>query len=498
LGRREWEDIFRDAAARRLTLKSEIAFVVFVLPSRYYCVLKNCKMTNSIVPESQPNPGIFPEPIGTRSRLKTTIPWLCIAVTILFFQIPQFHTSKVSEDYVQNLSLQLIGKYIVGARSLTGHSTASSRSEIRNQPLQRYMHTPQQLLAIPIIAELFGKAAAIEELNHIIENPINGSVARDAPLFLHLYRNSSAALQPQQRLSIAAYGWLGQLALTQDLPDSSPERRILLNSALRTAMVMALFVIVSLAALGAGLILLTVTIVLQLRGRLRHRFAAPENPEIPLLEGFAIYLTGFGVVPFLLRQFSPDSRLVAAVLQILAVIVGALWPRFRGLDWNTYRKAIGWHRGQGFFREVGAGILGYIAGLPLLMIGFIIVSVIARYAGSMPMHPIIYEMSRGPWFQLFWILMACVWAPIVEETMFRGALFGYLRRHAPWAVSGILTAFVFAAVHPQGWIGIPLLATIGFILSAVREWRGSIIASMSAHALNNATAVLMLVLLLYS
>ena len=113
------------------------------------------------------------------------------------------------------------------------------------------------------------------------------------------------------------------------------------------------------------------------------------------------------------------------------------------------------------------------------------------------MHPMIYEIGRGPWFLLFWTLMACVWAPIVEETMFRGALFGYLRRRAPWAISGILTAFVFAAVHPQGWIGIPLLATIGFILSAVREWRGSIIASMSAHALNNASAVLMLVLLLY-
>jgi membrane protease YdiL (CAAX protease family) len=453
-------------------------------------------MTNRIVPGSQPNSELLPEPIRTQSRLKTAIPWLFIAATIIFFQIPQARTSKIPKDYVQDLSLQLLGKSIVGAKSLIGHSAGYGGIEPMKQLLHKYKNTPQQLLTIPIMAELTGKAAAIEELKHIIKKPVDGSVARDAPIFLQLYRDGSASLQPQQRVSLAQYGWLGQLALTQGMPDSNPERRVLLNAALRTVLLSELFFVAALAALGAGLILLTVTIVLRLTGRLRVRFAMPENPEIPLLEGFAIYLAGFGAFPLLLRQFLPGYRAVTAVLQILAVIIGALWPRFRGLDWDHYRKAIGWHRGQGFFREVGAGILGYIAGLPLLMVGVFLVAVISRYAGRMPVHPIIYEISRGPWFLLFWTLMACVWAPIVEETMFRGALFGYLRRRAPWAISGILTAFVFAAVHPQGWIGIPLLATIGFILSAVREWRGSIIASMSAHALNNASAVLMLVFLL--
>jgi hypothetical protein len=71
------------------------------------------------------------------------------------------------------------------------------------------------------------------------------------------------------------------------------------------------------------------------------------------------------------------------------------------LDWNDYRKAIGWHCGQGFFREVGAGILGYIAGLPLLMIGVFLVAWISRYAGRMPVHHIIHEIMCGPWSLLF-------------------------------------------------------------------------------------------------
>ena len=37
----------------------------------------------------------------------------------------------------------------------------------------------------------------------------------------------------------------------------------------------------------------------------------------------------------------------------------------------------------------------------------------------------------------------------------------------------------------QGWPAIPLLAGLGIFLCALREWRGSLIAPITAHALNN-------------
>ena len=40
-----------------------------------------------------------------------------------------------------------------------------------------------------------------------------------------------------------------------------------------------------------------------------------------------------------------------------------------------------------------------------------------------------------------------------------------------------------------------MLMTIAFILAALREWRGSIIASMVGHALNNFVAVTVLILM---
>jgi hypothetical protein len=140
-------------------------------------------------------------------------------------------------------------------------------------------------------------------------------------------------------------------------------------------------------------------------------------------------------------------------------------------------------------------MVGYIAGFPLLLMAVAFVAILSQRAGKMPAHPIVYQISRGPLYLLFWTVLACVWAPVVEETFFRGALFGYLRRHVQSAISGLVVALLFAIIHPQGWVAIPVLATIGFTLSMIREWRGSIVASMSAHALNNALALLILILM---
>jgi membrane protease YdiL (CAAX protease family) len=59
-----------------------------------------------------------------------------------------------------------------------------------------------------------------------------------------------------------------------------------------------------------------------------------------------------------------------------------------------------------------------------------------------------------------------------------------------------VVSLVFAAIHPQGWVAIPVLGSIALILAALREYRGSLIAPMTAHALNNALAVLMMVLMM--
>jgi len=44
---------------------------------------------------------------------------------------------------------------------------------------------------------------------------------------------------------------------------------------------------------------------------------------------------------------------------------------------------------------------------------------------------------------------------------------------------------LFAAVHPQGWTGAPVLAAMALSFALVREWRGSLVAPMLMHGMWN-------------
>ena len=133
-------------------------------------------------------------------------------------------------------------------------------------------------------------------------------------------------------------------------------------------------------------------------------------------------------------------------------------------------------------RVLGMLSLGFSAGLPLLLIMGTL-SFWLREAG----------VDRTTIGYVSWVALAYafkwVWAPLVEETMFRGALHGHLRRTAPILVSALISGFVFAAIHPQGLGGIPALTAMGINFALLREWRGSLIAPITAHAINNFFAV---------
>jgi membrane protease YdiL (CAAX protease family) len=433
-----------------------------------------------------------------RSKIIVAVSWIFIIATIIFSQSPVYRALKLPPpDSAADLQAQLAGKYIVGIKHLIGqHPALKGRIAQLGKDLQKNQDRNTRLTYIPILAELSGREAAMAELKRLAENPTNAGTARDLQIFLRLYGDGDASLDSQQRIVLKRYRWIGELALSQDKPDSDPARKAVLRSAFRMVFLLVALMLVIFMAVFAGLILLTIAIILRARGHLPGRLVMPENPGNLLLESFAIYMTGFMALPALILMFWPDFRVGAIALSVFAVILAILWPCLQGSDWRSFRESLGWHCGRGFWREAGAGILGYIAGLPLLLGAAVFVLLLARHVGKIPVHPMVNEFGRGPLQMVIWGFLACVWAPVVEETFFRGALFGYFRRYLPWAPSGILTGTIFAIIHPQGWIAVPALAVIGFNLSAIREWRGSIVASMSAHALNNGAALLLLIIIL--
>jgi len=442
--------------------------------------------------------------------LRTGLAWFLIFTTVALTLISSGNgtvpdneeSSPRSQNRNPPLQILITGKYIVGIHHLLGQNPVfrdnnKPPKQLLAQLLETHKKIEDRIMLTPIIAELSGVEEAIFELNRIAKNPGSAIFEQDVNLFLQLYQYGVSSLSQQQRQSIVEnYGWIGRLALIHEFENSSPERKMVLQSAIRVVILLLSLIIGIMFSLCAGTVLLVLAVAFKIKGRLQSRFICPEIPRVLLLEAFAIYLTAYGALPLLIGWFFPRFRPGAIAISLLGVIVGAFWPKFRGLDWKSYRESIGWLRGRGFFREVGAGITGYIAGLPLLAIAAILVSFLSRYTEKTPSHPIVQELGGNPAVVTALFFLACVWAPIIEETFFRGAIFGYLRGRFKWVISSIVTSIIFAALHPQGLVAVPLLAMIGFNLCAIREWRNSLIASMSAHALNNGSVFLLIILLL--
>ncbi len=89
------------------------------------------------------------------------------------------------------------------------------------------------------------------------------------------------------------------------------------------------------------------------------------------------------------------------------------------------------------------------------------------------------------------VLIVVVLAPLVEETVFRGVLYQWLRKHLPvWAAAGI-SAAIFAAAHNIPEI-FPWLFITGVALALVFEYCQSIAGSALLHALVNSVGVIAL------
>ena len=97
--------------------------------------------------------------------------------------------------------------------------------------------------------------------------------------------------------------------------------------------------------------------------------------------------------------------------------------------------------------------------------------------------------ERGSFATLgWWILpLALIAAPLFEEFIFRGLIFGGLRRSFGLWPAALASAAVFAIVHPA--ISIAPVFVLGLCAALVYERTRSLLAPMLAHAVYNAVAI---------
>ena len=434
------------------------------------------------------------------SRVIIFVCWMLILAIVGLEVWANIERSKgVADSQPDNPALSSVAHCIVGARALTAsanHGAQADPTAPLVSQLESAARSPDDRIKFVIIAEEVESAAqANAKLDELIDSPhLPTKVRADLDILKMVYKDGPSAISQNQRQRLLEdQGWFGQVALNFGVSDQSASRIKMLADAKRALLAFTFGIAGGIGGLVIGFALIVLAIVLSATGRLTLLFRQ-ALPDTVFLEVFAVYLTGFVLLSLLLHFLVKSPGLGWTLVLTLILPIAVSWPVLRGKTWEQTRMELGWHTGQGIFREIGCGIIGYIAALPLLAVMLLITLQLMRLSGAAPTHPVEGFLNGSTAEIVLVYFIACAWAPVFEESMFRGALFNHLRARHGWWISAGVVGLLFAAVHPQGWTTIPVLGGIGMVLCALREWRGSLIASMAAHALNNGTVITLFVL----
>jgi membrane protease YdiL (CAAX protease family) len=340
----------------------------------------------------------------------------------------------------------------------------------------------QQAAAAVVVAELDGAEA--------IRAPLAANGSTEALALSDWYFEHS----PLPADVVERLGWYGQLAATSGQVDDAPARKPVIDSARKVMITIGSVYGLILVAGFVGFCLLITAIVLLAMGKIRFRVGAPDGPSHVYVEAFALYLSSYLLGSIVVNLYFRDAPMgFHMVPLVFGVALAAVWPMLRGARFATVRTDWGIHAGTNPIVEAFFGVLGYLAGLPLIAAAALVTVVLVKLSGTQPTHPIMSEIAEHPWL-IF--LLAVVFAPLTEELLFRGALVSHLRAGVGVVLSALISGLIFAAIHPQGWTLIPVLAGIGAVLAIIRQWRGTLISSITAHALHNGILVTLMILLM--
>ncbi len=457
-------------------------------------------------------------PVAPRRKGRPVLAWLVVLGLIGFLLWRNFQATRDRRSFDPAL-VEMQARYVVGLAIRFGNPAAvfAQAGSLDRGPFG------ERLRFAVVAGELAGPAEGRKSLHDLEAAVADGAVAPPTPEQERLARDldrlyagreeggKAVPLSPADQEELRQrLGWFGDLALTP-AEGSDPAERARVEAPAKRMVHIAFGYLGLMALLGfAGLVLGVVLVVLWLLGQVRGRFRVGSPYGGVYAETFAVYLVLFFGLSYAVRYLPLRGDLypLASGGVALAALAALAWPVLRGVHWRQVRADVGWTLGRRPAVELGVGIGCYLAALPLAMLGlvaFCILSGVLKYFGApveQPDHPIIYEVVQGGWgARCLWLIDACVVAPFVEETMFRGVLYRHLReataggRPAASVLASVVVAgFVFAIIHPQGPLFVPVLMGLAAAFALAREWRGTLLPSMIAHGLNNGATMALLLL----
>jgi membrane protease YdiL (CAAX protease family) len=485
------------------------------------------------------SPSLATAPPGRLFAWPTVIAWLIILGTAGFEATrPYFFPEDLeAKERSAALIVESQGRTMLGMSELiVGRDDPVRRKEY--QTSLQSLNTgpmPQRFRHVILIGELAGPAEALKELEDLdlrvsqrkiqpteTQQKIRDILGRLYTDYEHKDLASPSLSDEDRELLKSELGWAGRLALAPEGGPNPDERQGLLDSARSTAKIELGVILVGISLGIFGFIGLVLLVALYLSGHVQARFRLRGASGGVYVEAFAVWMVLFLAAHFALDfevnylPTYPGRWLVHLGMNVAVALAACAWPLLRGVSLRQVCQDVGLTFGKRPWMEVLLGPVGNILAIPLLIAAIVVISLAMKVQtqlselspqdnftlDNVPAHPITEVLARpDPWVRFQVFLLACVMAPVIEELMFRGFLYRHLReltgdlgRVGSFFVSALTVSFVFAVIHPQGLFGIPALMALAFSFALLREWRGSLVPCMIAHALNNAFALAMNIL----
>jgi ABC-2 type transport system permease protein len=221
------------------------------------------------------------------------------------------------------------------------------------------------------------------------------------------------------------------------------------------------------------------------RDQLPYLLDPPASPpaRVSLSDGLIAALMFFVlqslVLAFRLHDGSPLTGF--DLLLAFSIAGGVTYGAMRLAFWRLHSAGVPQAFGRGMQSALALGILGgaSAAGLAFL------------YLAAARHTPLLEQAHRVVLFgghdKVLLAALAIVAAPLFEEFIFRGLIFGGLRRSLSFIPSMLASAAVFALVHPPASV-IPVFG-LGLVTAFVYERTKLLAAPMATHAVYNALIV---------
>ena len=218
---------------------------------------------------------------------------------------------------------------------------------------------------------------------------------------------------------------------------------------------------------------------------------------LPILAIITFYAAQFIVgVPMLIILGSETLKtpLIATIFSVLVYVLSFIFLLFtfkhiKPLKTPVTRNELGLNN-LVTFSDVGlalAGFFGYLAFSAILTALFSIFP----WFNLTENQPLLYSTLISPSGKILAALALVVAGPILEEVIYRGLIYGKLRKNHSLITSILTVSILFGFLHGQWNVGVDVFA-LSVVACLMRETTGTIYAGIILHILKNAIAFYML------